>query len=321
MAFWKGSGMNKTWDVITVGEIYVDHVFSGFSDWPEPGCEVFAPSYKRELGGGAAITACALARLERRVAVFGVVGCEEFDWIVSRFETYQADCSALLQVEGSSGTTVSVSTQHDRSFFSYLGPNRLLAARLQSDEMGAWLSLARHVHFAFAAPRALALRILPLLREAGTSVSIDAGWNPAWYDKTGNRDTCREVDLFLPNEKEATRIARTKPQTTEPEELAAALKQRGFGNTVIKLGARGAIATFGASRCMAPPAVEAVDTTGAGDAFNAGLIDAWLDGASPEAMLQRGCLLGALSATYAGALQGLPGRREAEEKYGQFYQS
>ena len=70
--------MNKTWDVITVGEIYVDHILSGFTDWPDLGREVFAPSYKRELGGGAAITACALARLERRAAVFGVVGGDEF---------------------------------------------------------------------------------------------------------------------------------------------------------------------------------------------------------------------------------------------------
>ncbi len=312
--------MNKTWDVIAVGEIYVDHILSGFTDWPEPGSEVFAPSYKRELGGGAAITACGLGRLERRAAVFGVVGCEEFDWIVARFENYQADCSALLRAEGNSGTTVSVSTPHDRSLFSYAGPNRQLAARLHDDAAVEWLSRARHVHLAFALPRALAVRILPLLRNAGTSVSIDAGWNPAWYDKTENRDTCREVDLFLPNEKEAARLARMKRQPAEPEALAAALKQRGFGNTVIKLGPQGAIATFGAGRRVAPPAAEVVDTTGAGDAFNAGLIDAWLNGASPETMLRRGCLLGALSASSAGALLGLPARREAEERYEYFYQ-
>lgn len=313
--------MNKTWDVITVGEIYIDHIFSGFADWPEPGGEVFAPCYKCELGGGAAITACALARLERRAAVFGIVGCEEFDWIAARFGAYHADCSALLRAEGNSGTTVSVSTKDDRSFFSYAGPNRLLAARLQSDETQAWLSLAQHVHFAFAMPRALAARILPMLHDAGTSVSIDAGWNPAWYDKTENRDTCREVDLFLPNEKEAARIAQVKRHPAEPEELAAALKQRGFGNTVTKLGPRGAIATFGTGRCVTAPAVEVVDTTGAGDAFNAGLIDAWLEGASPEVMLQRGCLMGALSVSSAGALQGLAVRRKAEERYEHFYKS
>ena len=99
------------------------------------------------------------------------------------------------------------------------------------------------------------------------------------------------------------------------------MKHRGFGNTVIKLGPRGAIATFGAGRRVAPPAVEVVDTTGAGDAFNAGLIDARLDEASPEAILQRGCLLGALSVSSAGGLQSLPERREAEEKYEHFYQS
>ncbi len=50
--------MKKRWDAITVGEIYIDHVFSGLANWPQPGEEIFTRTYLRELGGGAAITAC-----------------------------------------------------------------------------------------------------------------------------------------------------------------------------------------------------------------------------------------------------------------------
>ena len=53
--------MTKRWNVATVGEIYIDHVFSGLLNWPQPGEEVFTRNYLRELGGGAAITACGLA--------------------------------------------------------------------------------------------------------------------------------------------------------------------------------------------------------------------------------------------------------------------
>jgi sugar/nucleoside kinase (ribokinase family) len=57
--------MKKRWDVVTVGEIYIDHVFSGLQNWPLPGEEIFTRNYLRELGGGAAITACGLGRLNR----------------------------------------------------------------------------------------------------------------------------------------------------------------------------------------------------------------------------------------------------------------
>ena len=54
------------------------------------------------------------------------------------------------------------------------------------------------------------------------------------------------------------------------------------------------------------PTVETVDTTGAGDAFNAGFIDGLLDEATDEECLRRGCVCGGLSTRAAGALQALP---------------
>ena len=67
----------KTYDVAVVGEVYVDHVFTGFASWPQLGEEVFANGYVQEVGGGAAITACALARLGRSVSLIGRVGENE----------------------------------------------------------------------------------------------------------------------------------------------------------------------------------------------------------------------------------------------------
>ena len=55
--------MTKRWDVVTVGEIYIDHVFSGLQNWPLPGEEIFTRNYLRELGGGAAITAVSYTHL------------------------------------------------------------------------------------------------------------------------------------------------------------------------------------------------------------------------------------------------------------------
>ena len=55
------SSIMKNYDIAVIGEIYVDHVLTGFAKWPKPGEEVFTNEYVKELGGGAAITACALA--------------------------------------------------------------------------------------------------------------------------------------------------------------------------------------------------------------------------------------------------------------------
>jgi len=82
---------------------------------------------------------------------------------------------------------------------------------------------------------------------------------------------------------------------------------------VVKLGADGAAIRIGGTMLHVPaPAVVVVDTTGAGDAFDAGLIDAVLSGADSQEMLQRAALCGALSVRAAGALNGLPTRLELE---------
>jgi sugar/nucleoside kinase (ribokinase family) len=61
---------------------------------------------------------------------------------------------------------------------------------------------------------------------------------------------------------------------------------------------------------MEPPEVQVIDTTGAGDAFDAGFIDAWLSGGDIEEQLWRACVCGSLSTRAHGALSALPFREE-----------
>jgi sugar/nucleoside kinase (ribokinase family) len=72
---------------------------------------------------------------------------------------------------------------------------------------------------------------------------------------------------------------------------------------------------------MVPPVVDVVDTTGAGDAFDAGFIDALLDDAEPEDCLRRACICGGLSTRVAGALGALPNRKELRKVYEETYTS
>src|SRR5215469_4456521 len=125
----------KKHDVAVVGEIYVDHVFTGFAGWPRPGEEAFATHYTREVGGGAAITACALARLGRSVNLIGAIGADDASWIEDRLRAFNVSGAGLTKGEGSSGVTLSVSVRDERSFFSHVGENKKLQAALQSDAM------------------------------------------------------------------------------------------------------------------------------------------------------------------------------------------
>ncbi|MEK6396982.1 MAG: carbohydrate kinase family protein, partial [Terriglobus sp.] len=98
------------YDVTVIGEIYQDHVFSGFHTWPAPGDEVFTEDYEWELGGGAVTTACALARLGRSVQLIGVAGEMDMPRIAARLKDFGIGTEGIASSRVRSGVTVSVST-------------------------------------------------------------------------------------------------------------------------------------------------------------------------------------------------------------------
>ena len=111
-------------------------------------------------------------------------------------------------------------------------------------------------------------------------------------------DELSGIHLLLPNEDEATVLT----GEADPERAAVALS-RHVPEVVVTLGAEGALWTNGAEvrRVAAVPAGSVVDTTGAGDAFAAGLLAARLDDAPPEEALAAGCRLAAVAVRTPGA--------------------
>jgi ribokinase len=299
--------MTKCWNIAVAGEVYVDHIFTDFDHIPLPGEEVFAEQYRREAGGGTVNTACALARLGHYASIFGVFGEDEESWLRSRLSSFGVHAEHACSSKLPNALTVSMSTTLDRSFLSYAGANRILEKYVALSETIAALSMAQHIHFAMPLEVELAKVLLPALRSAGCTLSIDPGWRKDWFLNSESLDVLRMVDLFLPNESEAQLLTGYK----EPEQMLRACAALGLEHTVIKLGSRGAAAFQ--RNClftMVPPDVQVVDTTGAGDAFDAGFIDAWLSGADIEEQLRRACICGSLSTRARGALSALPFRQE-----------
>jgi sugar/nucleoside kinase (ribokinase family) len=117
--------------------------------------------------------------------------------------------------------------------------------------------------------------LLRQVKSAGGTTLFDPGWDhDGWSGATCDeiRSLLPFVDIFLPNDLEAESVS------GDPDLISAArvLSALSGGWTVVKLGPDGCLATgpdLTVQRAPAP-AVEVIDTTGAGDAFNAGLMDA-----------------------------------------------
>lgn len=308
-------GVMKTYDIAVVGEIYVDHVLTGFAKWPEPGEEVFTQEYTKEVGGGAAITACALARLGRTVSLIGVAGEKEMPWIEQRLSSFGVSSAELCRGKGSTGITISVSSQDDRSFFTYVGENARLEERLAGDSVVEHLLEARHVHFAMPMSIGLAERLLGTLCEANCTTSLDVGHQAAWLQDHANLKTCSQVQYLLPNEREARMIC-----ACDAAAYLEFTQRSAWPNGVVKMGRAGAMMrSQNGALHVCSPKVDTVDTTGAGDAFNAGFIDGLLDQAGGEECLRRGCVCGGLSTRAAGALRALPTRDDLKRCYKETY--
>jgi sugar/nucleoside kinase (ribokinase family) len=170
---------------------------------------------------------------------------------------------------------------------------------------------ARHIH---VSSYFLQLGLAPHLpdlfaaaRDRGVSTSIDPNWDPSGDWDTGLRPLLGLVDVFLPNAMEASRLTGTS-------DLERALEILGglTSTVVIKTGPDGAIATA-AGETVKVGAINAavVDTTGAGDSFDAGFLAGFLDGKSLQACLALGNACGALSTRVAGGTEAQPTMDEA----------
>ncbi len=288
-------------DAITIGDAFEDLIFSGFPNLPQLGEEAFASRLDREPGGGAVITAHGLARLGFSAALVASIGKEDSEWLLLRLRAAGVD-TTLMQLHPAepTGTTAAISMHNDRIFYSHAGANRHLRLDL------AGLPPARLVHFA-CEPGPSHVALLSPLRQRGAFITLDVGWRPEWLTDPGAIGILREIDLFFPNEIEAARLT----GEPNPERALEVCAERGLERVAIKCGARGARLLWEGKRYDAPAqAVEAIDTTGAGDCFDAGFIAALLSGWGPQDCLRAAVFCGSHSTRARGGVAGFPAREE-----------
>jgi len=287
-------------DLLTVGEAFEDVVFAGLSRLPALGEELRVDSLSIHPGGGAVITAIAAARLGLRATVMTALS----DANVARIRGERVSLINLRNAGERGAVSVALSTRRDRAFVTFEGVNRVLERRLLA-ALGRLARRPRHVHFALSPRRCSAwLPALAALRARRVTTSWDFGWNDALTRDRGLPTLIAAVDWVFVNEREAAMyggVKNLRAATGRWRQLAA--------RTAIKLGAAGAIVIAdGLEWRRRPPQVRPIDTTGAGDAFNAGFIAALLRGRSHDDALRLGNYIGAQSTRRSGGIDGLPGR-------------
>jgi ribokinase len=255
------------------------------------------------LGGSAAIAAAGLARLGVPVSIAAVVGQDNF----GRFAVDQLNMAGvdtrMFSTRRSEPTGISIilSASGDRSILTFPGTIPSLSHTVMREAVERLEP--QHVHFASYFLQPQLAEWMPALcaelKRRQLFISLDTNWDPSerWY---GVETLLRCVDLFLPNRAEALAIASAieNRNVVDLEDAGTVLAALGC-HTVIKNGRAGATSynQTGVSVAARGVDVDVVDTTGAGDSFDAGYIASRLHGVSQEQdRLRWATVAGSLSA-------------------------
>jgi ribokinase len=298
-----GAGRAGTDRVLVVGDVVTD-VVAVLAGPLAPGSDT--PAAIRSTGGGqAANTASWLAAEGVAVTLVGAVGDDGPGRDrVTELISAGVDCAVQRIVGAATGTVIVLTAGGERTMVTERGAN----LRLRPDHVDAALDGApdaTHLHLSGytlldADSRPAGLRALAGARQRGLTTSVDAA-SAAPLRAVGSAaflGWVREVDLLLVNVDEATVLAGGLEPAAQGRALVAAARR-----VVVKRGAAGAVWVDRDDTVVTSSAhrVAVRDVTGAGDAFAAGLLGAWLAGSTPDAALARAADLGAAAVAQVGA--------------------
>ena len=315
--------MMNEFEVSIVGRVYIDHVFAGFDQQPAIGTEIYCKSYQRTIGGGTAITAYWLGKMGRHVQVACVVGQDDVEWFRDEFGSVGVTTDLMQASVKNTGVTAAISLDNDREYFTNLGANEELEKYLDDDRVLWRLCRSTHLHMTIPLSRDIAKRLIQFAHQSGLTVSLDVGYQPQWYCNPQNHATLQEVDFLFLNEVEAELLGLTSRITFNEWFKSYTIKtlQPKVRWVVVKQGGAEAIAvSVGSYVTVKPPVVNSLDSTGAGEAFNAGFIDSILNGGDAKDWLMQGCVCGALSVQKLGGIAAATGNEQInmmkEKTYG-----
>lgn len=304
------SAAGPTADVFIVGDYCLDLIFTGQPEFPQLGKEVVATHFAM-TPGGSYNSAVAMHRLGLRVAWAVDFGTDEF----SRFVYEKAKSEGLDETffvhhnRSLRNITVAASYPEDRAFLAYYDPSPAVPAAMKA--LPAVSANVLYVPGFYAGP--LAGAGLRLARARGMKLVMDGNTSElVRLSESPVRHVVKGLDMFMANAREA-RILTGLDDVEHAIRTLAEISPL----VVIKDGAGGAYACDGGPIVHEPAiAVKPLDTTGAGDCFNAGFLKAWLDGRPLGECLRWGNIVGGLSTLGMGGTGRVVTSKDVEDWLG-----
>ena len=271
------------------------------------------------VAGAESNIAIGVSRLGHRAAWIGRVGADAVGRMVLReLRAEGVDIShAIADGDAPNGLMMKVRRTTATSEVTYARRDSA-GSRLRPDDIPAdVVAAARVLHVTGVTTalsqtaRAAVLRAVEIARSTGVTVSLDLNHRASlWSDDEASavfRDLVKQCDLVFTSENEAALVV----GRCTPADTAARLAELGPQHAVVKRGDLGYVALVEGELFSGPAmSVPVADPVGAGDAFVAGYLASWLDGAAPAQALETANLIGAFAVASPGDWEGLPTRDE-----------
>jgi sugar/nucleoside kinase (ribokinase family) len=291
-----------TFDVSVIGELNLDLILSGLPPQLSLEREHLASDLSITLGSSSAIFSHNLAALGNKVGFSSTIGSDPFGEIcLQRLGESGVDLSRVRRMTGkTTGLTVILPQGKQRYILTYPGT---MFEMSEKDLDLDYVFSAKHLHLSsYFLQKGLQTSLVDIFRkakEAGLTTSLDTNDDPEDRWSPELLPLLKYIDVLLPNEREACKLA----QVNDSEQAAEILSQK-VAVVVVKRGSQGALARVSKERFLAvPPIVDAVDHVGAGDSFDAGFLHQFIRGKKIEDCLAFGNITGALSVTRPGGTE------------------
>jgi sugar/nucleoside kinase (ribokinase family) len=301
-----------SFDVSVIGELNLDLILYGLPQELELEREHLAKDMSITLGSSSAIFAHNLSSLGNKVGFSSCIGSDPFGEIcIQRLGASRVDLSRVRRMAGkTTGLTIILPQRRQRYILTYPGTMYDLS---EKDLDLAFVFDAQHLHvssyFLQKALRPHLAEIFRKAKEAGLTTSLDTNDDPEDRWPADVQPVLKYVDILLPNEREACKLAQVEDIARAVEILSLKVPM-----LVIKRGAQGALARVGKAEYVAySPVVQATDVVGAGDSFDAGFIHQFLRGGKIEGCMRFGNIAGALSVTRAGGTEAFRDAKHRQE--------
>lgn len=290
-------------EVCVVGELNLDLVLYGLPKELQPDREHLASGMALTLGSSSAIFAHNLSVLGTKVGFIAMHGSDPLGKMAGeRLSAAGVDISRMRQGTGKTSTGLTVVLPHARHRYILTYPGTMSEMQFSDIDMD-YVLRARHLHLSsFFLHRELRPRILDLFRQAkqsGLTTSLDTNDDPENQWGPDVLEVLKYVDVFLPNDREAKKVAGTHDLGQALNRLSGLTKV-----VVVKRGSGATICRSGEEQCtLTPPVVRVVDDIGAGDTFDAAFIHLYVRKAKLEDCLAFANIAAAYSVTREGGTE------------------